>query len=95
MLRRIAIALMLACLALWPAVALAQAEQWKGHTNAGLSAWVKKNYTEAEKQFSAAVKQAELIGPQSRQLATSLNGLAEVFRVIAVALAVWWNALRG
>ncbi len=80
MLRRIATGLMLACLAHWPVAAFAQAEQWQGHIDAGVSAYVKKNYAEAEKQFSAAVKQAELIGPQSKQLATSLNSLAEVYR---------------
>ena len=48
MFKRDAVALVLACLALWPTVALAQGKQWQGHIDAGVSAYVKKNYTEAE-----------------------------------------------
>ena len=38
------------------------------------------NYPEAEKQWSAALKEAEGFGPQDPRLATTLNNLGEVYR---------------
>ncbi len=70
----------LAVLWLWPAAALAQVEQWQSHMDAGVKAYLENNYTEAEKQFAAAVKKAEQFGPEDPRLATTLNSLAETYR---------------
>jgi len=70
----------LAVLWLWPATALAQVEQWQSHMDAGVKAYFDNDYTEAEKQFTAAVKEAEQFGPEDPRLATTLNSLAEVHR---------------
>ncbi|MEE8280653.1 MAG: hypothetical protein V3R55_08130, partial [Alphaproteobacteria bacterium] len=72
------IVVFLAVLWLWPATALAQAEQWQSHMDAGVEAYLQNNYTEAEKQFAAAAREAEQFGPESPRLATTLNSLAEV-----------------
>ena len=70
----------LAVLWLWPATALAQVEQWQGHMDAGVQAYLQQDYPEAEKQFTAAAKEAEQLGPQDPRLATTLNSLAETHR---------------
>ncbi len=70
----------LAVLWLWPATALAQIEQWQGHMDAGAQAYQQGNYPEAEKQFNAAVKEAEGFGAQDPRLATTLNYLAGLYR---------------
>ncbi len=41
------------------------------------------NYPEADKQWSAALKEAEGFGPQDPRLATTLNNLGEVYRAQA------------
>ncbi len=38
------------------------------------------NYPEAEKQWSAALKEAEGFGPQDPRLATTLNNLAGLYQ---------------
>ena len=70
----------LAVLWLWPAVALAQVEQWRSHMDAGVKAYRQGNYPEAKKRFTAAVKEAEQFGPKDPRLATTLNNLAELYR---------------
>ncbi len=69
----------LVCLALWPAHASAQGGQW--NTAAGIEAYQRGDYAEAEKQFRAALNEAEGFGPQDPRLARSLNNLAELYRV--------------
>ena len=66
----------LACLAPWPAPGLAQGGTWESSIAAGQEAYQRADYAEADKQFLAALKQAEGFGPQDPRLATSLNGLA-------------------
>ncbi len=44
---------------------------------AATKAYQQGNYPEAEKQFSAALKEAEGFGPQDPRLATSLNNLGK------------------
>ena len=70
----------LVCLALWPAHASAQGGLWETYMAAGVKAYQQGNYPEAEKQFAAAVKEAEGLGPQDPRLATSLNNLAVVYQ---------------
>ncbi len=70
----------LVCLALWPAHASAQGGQWNTLNAAGIEAYQRGDYAEAEKQWSAALKEAEGFGPQDPRLATSLNNLAELYR---------------
>ena len=54
---------------------------WENYVIAGGKAHDKGNYPEAEKHIAAAVKEAEGFGPQDPRLATSLNNLAEVYRL--------------
>ena len=70
----------LAVLWLCSTSASAQVEQWQNHVVAGGQAYQQGNYSEAEKQFTAAVKEAEGFGPQDPRLATSLNNLAVLYR---------------
>ncbi len=64
---------------LWPATTLAQVEPWQGHMDAGVQTYLENNYTEAEKQLVAALKEAEGFGPQDPRLATTLNNLAALY----------------
>ncbi len=69
----------LVCLALWPVHAFAQGGQWNTLNAAGIEAYQRGDYAEAEKQWSAALKEAEGFGPQDPRLATSLNDLAGLY----------------
>ena len=74
MLRPIAIALALSCLALLsPLHAFAQGGPWETHMAAGAKAYRQGQYAEAEKQLKAALKEAEKFGPEAHRLAVSLN----------------------
>ena len=70
----------LACLALWPAHVLAQAGQWDNYMAAATSAYQQGNYAEAEKQLSAALREAEGFGLEDLRLATSLFVLAQTYK---------------
>ena len=70
----------LMCLALWSAHASAQGGPWETYMAAGAKAYQQGNYPEAEKQFGAALKEAEGFGPQDPRLAKNLNNLAELSR---------------
>ena len=48
---------------------------------AGVKAYRQGLYAEAERQFKAALSEAERFGEQDRRFATSLNNLAELYRV--------------
>ncbi|MEE8622388.1 MAG: tetratricopeptide repeat protein, partial [Alphaproteobacteria bacterium] len=69
----------LVCLALWPAHAPAQGGLWQTYIAAGAKAYQQGTYPEAEKQWVAAVKEAEGFGPQDPRLASSLNNLAALY----------------
>ena len=81
MIRTIAIGLLLASLTLWPVHVYAQDGNWDSYTDAGTKAYQQGKYKEAEKQWEAALKEAEGLGPKDPRLATSLNNLAELYRV--------------
>ena len=66
------------CLALWSA-SFSQGILWETYTDAGKEAYEQGNYTEAEKLFVAALKEAEMFGPQDPRLATGLNNLALLY----------------
>ena len=51
----------------------------EGNITAGNNAYQDGNYTEAEKLYFAALKEAEGFGPQDPRLATSLYNLALVY----------------
>ncbi len=70
----------LVCLALWPAHGLAQGGQWESYITAGQQAYQQADYAEAEKQFEAALKEAEAFGPDDVRLATSFDNLATIYR---------------
>ena len=50
--------------------------RWDKYAEAGEKAYEQGEYAEAEKQFTAALKEAENFGEQDPRLATSLNNLA-------------------
>ncbi len=53
---------------------------WEMHHQAGLTAYRDKNYSEAEKQFKAALTEAEKLSTDDWRLALTLGNLAEVYR---------------
>jgi len=71
----------LLCLALAAvAYVLLQGGRWESYNAAGVEEYQRGDYAEAEKQLAAAIKEAEGLGSQDPRLATSLNGLAGVYR---------------
>jgi tetratricopeptide (TPR) repeat protein len=52
------------------------------HAQAGDKAYREGNYAEAEKQFMAALKEAEKFLPDDPRIAASLNNLGNVYRVL-------------
>lgn len=59
------------------------AKGWEYFNKSGLSAYGKKNYIEAEKQFVAALQEAEKFALDDPRFVLSLNNLAEIFRIQA------------
>lgn len=57
----------------------AQNSLWDELPEAGRAALRERRYDEAEKQFKAALKEAERFGPREPRLVTSLQNLAEVY----------------
>ncbi len=53
---------------------------WEEHHQAGLTAYRGKNYSEAEKQFKAALTEAEKLSTDDWRLTQTLSNLAEVYR---------------
>ena len=49
--------------------------------SAGAQAYAQGRYAEAEQHFKAALQEAKRFGSQDPRLATSLNNLAELYRV--------------
>ena len=68
-------------LALWPAHAPAQGGLWETYMAAGAKAYQRGDYAQAEKQFGAALNEAQGFGPQDPRLATSLNNLAVLYKL--------------
>ncbi|HEX8118250.1 MAG TPA: tetratricopeptide repeat protein [Pyrinomonadaceae bacterium] len=66
------------CLLLLPAAARAQGEAWDKYNRAGEAAAVKGDYGEAERNYLAAVAEAEKHGPKNPYLAHSLSELGRV-----------------
>ncbi len=56
-------------------------EPWEQHNEAGLKAYAIGNYSEGEKHFVAAVREAEKFPPGDHRLQYSLSHLVEVYRV--------------
>ena len=54
--------------------------RWKYYKVAGEAAYQQGNYAEAERQFVAALKEAERFDREDPRLATSLNNLAAVYK---------------
>ncbi len=59
------------------------AKNWEDYNQAGLAAYGKKDYAEAEKQLAAALKEAEKFPLGDFRLTLSLNNLIEIYRVQA------------
>ncbi len=66
---------------LWLGAAIAYEASWRKYNQAGIAAYRQGNYAEAVKQFEAALKEAKGFGEDDVRLATSLNNLAELYRV--------------
>ncbi len=64
----------------WSAAASSEDGRWRGSIHNAVEALVDGDYVEAGRWFDAAVKRAESFGAQDPRLATSLNGLAEIYR---------------
>ncbi len=64
----------------WSAAASSEDGRWQGFIDNAVEAFVDGDYVEAGRWFDAAVKRAESFGAQDPRLATSLNGLAEIYR---------------
>ena len=52
---------------------------WERNIAAGNAAYQQRNFTEAEKQYAAAIIEAEGFGPEEPRLATSLNNMALLY----------------
>ena len=55
-------------------------KDWESYNKAGLAAYGKKDYAEAEKQLAAALRKAEKFPNDDPNLTLSLNNLAEIYR---------------
>ena len=53
---------------------------WENYIAAGAEAYQQGRYAEAEKQLTAALKEAEALVPAAPRLVTTLHNLAEVYR---------------
>ena len=67
-------------IALWLIYAPNQGAKWESYITAGQQAYQQADYAEAEKQFEAALKEAEAFGPDDVRLAKSLNELGLVYK---------------
>ncbi len=67
-------------LILWPVMVYAQDRPWRTYNEAGERAYLQGQYAEAEKQFLAAVKEAEAFGSQDPRLALSLSNLGTLYQ---------------
>ena len=89
---RLSIVLCVACVSLQAC----QDAGWREYSNAGLEAYSRGDYGEAERLLSAAVAEAEGFGPEDRRLPRVLINLAGLYRTLgryADAEAVYERAL--
>src|SRR5574341_1006879 len=61
-------------------VSCSQGPPWETYVEAGKKSYREGKFSEAERQFTEAVKKAEQFGPQDLRLALSLNNLGEALR---------------
>jgi len=54
-------------------------DTWDSYIDEGSKAYSEQDFVEAEKQYVAALKEAEKFGPQDSRLITSLDSLASVY----------------
>ena len=69
------------CLCFWALAACAQPMTWDEVMAAGQTARQRGDYSEAEKQFSSALREAEGFGSTDPRLPATLNSLAGVLRI--------------
>ena len=62
-------------------LAFVMVEPWDMYIAAGNAAYQQGDYTEAEKQYAAALIEAEGVGPEHPGVALSLNNLAALYDV--------------
>lgn len=93
------------CLQLWSLPVSAAEQDWQVLTALGEAALQQKNFTLAEQQFAAALKQADDFKPSDPRLGRSLNNLATVQNALGQteaaepllqrALKIWQAAPAG
>ena len=69
------------CLNFLSVFLFAQEGLWEKYIAAGENAYKQADYAEAEKLYLAALKEAEDFGVEDTRLATSLNNLADLYRL--------------
>ncbi len=67
-------------LLLWSTSAWAGEEDWRKYNTAGIKAYQRGDYVDAEKLWSAALEEAEEFGVEDPRFATSLNNLAVLYK---------------
>ena len=76
---RVLIATFLA-LMLWQPLVNSQEMSWEDRMRAGIQAYQKGDYGQAEGHWKAGLEEAKEFGPEDPRLATSLNNLALVYQ---------------
>ena len=67
---------------LWPTITPAQSERFSELMNAGNASYRTGNYSDARKNYEAAYQEALKFGSETGEVATALNNLAEVYRLL-------------
>ena len=80
---RIARVFMVAFLALmlWQQLVNSQEMSWEDQMRAGIQAYQKGNYPQAERHWKAGLEEAKEFGSEDPRLATSLNNLALLYKI--------------
>ena len=69
-------------LAFWPSVSVGQSERYANLMKAGNASYQSGNYPDARQSYEAAYQAALKFGTETTQVATALNNLAEVYRLL-------------
>ena len=69
-------------LAFWPSVSVGQSERYANLMKAGNASYQSGNYPDARQSYEAAYQEALKFGTETTQVATALNNLAEVYRLL-------------
>ena len=67
-------------LLLWSTSACDREDDWREYNTAGMKAYQRADYVDAERLLSAALEEAEEFGVEDPRFATSLNNLAGLYQ---------------